>query len=151
SLSLNSASDKTSYVWNPILFDGKANLNKIADGTVNTVMFTERYASCSGSPNLWAGVTAVIPGTTVEADNFPNATTLAQFEDFVLAKTLGIKPEACAPAAISPPHPGGALLLMGDGSVRNMGPQTGRARIVKPPLSEFPIPPGSKVGYTNFT
>ena len=63
SLSLNSKSDKTSYVFNPFIFNGSGNLNRINDGTVNTLLFTEKYATCSGSFNVWAGTAQ---GTTAD-------------------------------------------------------------------------------------
>ena len=111
----------TSYAWNQVFLDGNGNLNRVLDGTSNTVMFTERYMNCNGTLNPWFGLavdgsgtwyTGTIPG----AVNWATAGTGANF----LASNLGVRPTACVNSAPSGPHIGGILTLMGDGSVRSV-------------------------------
>jgi prepilin-type processing-associated H-X9-DG protein/prepilin-type N-terminal cleavage/methylation domain-containing protein len=76
-----------------------------ADGTSNTIIFSEKLRLCNGSPNAWA-----YGADTDWAPIFARA-SYAKFQ--VLPK-----PEQCNPALPQSPHAGGINVGMADGSVR---------------------------------
>jgi len=113
---------------------GYGNLNRIVDGTVNTVLLSERVMNCGGtSNNFWAQVNTqtlvagpgvgdgfpIIPGIThstatsgtINAVNVPPSTNLAP-----RISGTGL----CVTTAASGSHSGLLLVAMGDASVRSV-------------------------------
>ncbi len=107
----------TSYAGNWQLFGqgGARYPASISDGTAQTIMFTERYQLCQGTPCGWgyAGV----------ADWAPAFARSSQ------GKFQVTPPDSeCNPAQAQTPHPVGIQVAMADGSVRTVAgtisPQT---------------------------
>lgn len=135
----------TSYAWNSSWFSGKVNLSSVADGTSNTIMFSERLMDCGGTLNPWygAGVPLTFGGTLPTGDGTLGGGTpigggtpvggggtltpggnlgLTQAAYLptgtLLAANLGATKTGCAISAPSSPTTGQILVCLGDGSVR---------------------------------
>jgi prepilin-type N-terminal cleavage/methylation domain-containing protein len=94
----------------------------ILDGTSTTIGFAEHYANCNGVP---FGIYVLHPGL----GNWPHRATFADALDIgpripPPKATFQVAPRtsACVPGMAQTPHPGGMLVGMMDGSVRQLSP-----------------------------
>ena len=113
----------SSYPANAKVFrNGNRFPQSIPDGTSTTIGFAEHYANCNGVP---FGIYVLHPGL----GNWPHRATFADALDlgprtpppkatFQVAPSL----RACRPAMAQTPHPGGMLVAMMDGGVRQLSP-----------------------------
>ncbi len=134
-----------SYAYNPLVFrPAPAGLGRsFADGTSNTLLFTEKYQKCGsgstaivsywfGSPvgnspiRLWC---AFLPGAELLSPSGQYAGA-----DFV-PSNLGSRPDDCRPSAPSGPHAGGILVGLADGGVRFLSAGAATARLANPPAA----------------
>ncbi len=107
----------SSYAANWLVFgEHGANMPAtFADGTSNTIVFTERYRLCRGTPCGWG-----YPGLSDWTPTFA----------YLSAGKFQVTPAdaECNPALPQSPHPGGIQASLGDGSVRfvadTISPQT---------------------------
>jgi len=115
---------------------GYANLNRIVDGTVNTILLSERVMNCNGTWNNWAqGVaTATLAGNPVGAVTWAAATAHGPTLPGVVGTpatnaaspaTTNLAPRLsgtplCNIASPSSSHSGLILVAMGDASVRSV-------------------------------
>jgi len=105
-------------------------IGNIPDGSSNTVMYTERYATCGGTGNLWSwpggdwdprqwGVTfANYPWYA----NPPSSTYNGQAWQLPPQYQPNPYQSACNPALPQTAHTGAAMAALGDASVRSVAP-----------------------------
>lgn len=136
-----------SYAYNPLVFRTVpvSMGGSFADGTSNTLLYTEKYQVCGGVPpamiqNYWFG-SHVGNSSTNRAPVLPGTDLLTPAGQYAganfLASNLGVSPGTCNPAAPSGPHSGGILIGLGDGSVRFLTAGGATARLGPAPLTGF--------------
>jgi len=135
----------SSYAWNKgwlygiptsatavVSTGGYGNLNRVVDGTVNTVLIAERLMNCNGTLNGWGQADTrtnisvnnpttnqpVIPGVTQTA-------TTGAITAVLVPPTTNLAPRLsgtglCVNTAASGSHSGLLLVAMGDASVRSV-------------------------------
>jgi prepilin-type N-terminal cleavage/methylation domain-containing protein len=135
----------SSYAYNPRVFRSTPmGLGRsFADGTSNTVLFTEKYQRCgtgtAALQNYWFGSPTGNSPAKVRAGFIPGADLLSPAGQYAganfLPANLGVNPDACVTAAPSGPHTGGILIALGDGSVRFLTAGGATARLGPAPLA----------------
>jgi prepilin-type N-terminal cleavage/methylation domain-containing protein len=113
----------SSYPANALVFRyGNRFPQSIVDGTSTTIGFAEHYAICNGVP---FGINVLHPGL----GNWPHRATFADALDIgpripppKLTFQVTPRTSACKPGIAQTPHPGGMLVAMMDGSVRQISP-----------------------------
>ena len=134
-----------SYCYNPRAFTvAPAGLGRsFADGTSNTILFTEKYQICGTGPgsiqNYWFGAysgnsAAYLWSPVMPGADLVTATGAFAGADF-LQSNLAIGPTACHPAAPSGPHTGLILIALADGSVHSLAGTSATARLGPAPLT----------------
>jgi prepilin-type N-terminal cleavage/methylation domain-containing protein len=110
----------SSYAANGRVFIPRASYpQSIPDGTSNTIGFAEHYTLCAGNP-------FEVYNKDVGLGNWPHRATFADVLDagpdstaiFQVAPRIA----ACDPGLPQTPHPGGMLVALMDGSVRQLSP-----------------------------
>jgi len=111
---------------------GYGNLNRIVDGTVNTLLLSERVMNCGGTLNGWSQATTATliagPGVTTNQPVIPGVTfasaTSATISGVNVPPSTNLAPRltgtTCASTAASSSHSGLLLVAMGDASVRSV-------------------------------
>ena len=107
--------------------EGATTLEQIRDGTSNTVFYTERYATCGNTGNLastlgtlWADSNCGWRATFAMNGSAPPVPTA-----YTGALPFQVTPDwfrSCDWTKAQSPHPGGIHTVLGDGSVRFIGP-----------------------------
>ncbi|HEY3789350.1 MAG TPA: H-X9-DG-CTERM domain-containing protein, partial [Urbifossiella sp.] len=91
-----------------------ASIEKIPDGSSNTIIFAEKYSSCNGSNFFW-GTTTPNPAGTVLVSGFYNVNLPQPQPPFNGTGPGGI---TCVPLLLQAPWSGGINVGLADGSVR---------------------------------
>ena len=110
----------SSYAANGRVFiPGASYPQSIPDGTANTLGFAEHYSDCAGNP-------FAVYYKDVGLGNWPHRATFADILDVGPGSTatFQVAPRiaACNPGLPQTPHPGGMLVALMDGSVRQLSP-----------------------------
>ncbi len=125
----------TSYSYNGYFLSsqGIGNLNRIPDGSTNTIMLSEQVMTCGTTNNPWAGAFSTTafsgpalrpaPATLAAAGTSNFQTTALPLE----AAQLGVRRATCSTAKPSGAHSGIILVGLGDASVRSVSVSTGNA------------------------
>jgi type II secretory pathway pseudopilin PulG len=128
----------SSYAANAQLFINSPSLDRIPDGTSNTIGFAEHYAwNCGGDYFLYPD--SVLKGFQVRRATFADGGTILDYQNYgdVYPVTSGSPPMSigsesavtfqvapsisnCDPSQAQTPHPEGMLVAVMDGSVRSL-------------------------------
>jgi type II secretory pathway pseudopilin PulG len=112
-------------------WDGAARIPaSFPDGTSNTILFAEKYASCGSRGNLWDNYDEDAWAPAFAVSNYagdlgfsPPATTNVGTASKFQHKPNPFLTNNCNPALASGPHDAGISVCMADATVRTIGPQ----------------------------